>query len=120
VRVFADVGEPMIELLRQAAARGMASDYAGRLLAAFGAEAQRRTGAREQERTPSPPLIEPLSERELEVLRLLTTRLSSTEMAEELVLSVNTVRSHIKNIYGKLNVHSRADAVQRAEELGLL
>jgi LuxR family maltose regulon positive regulatory protein len=41
-------------------------------------------------------------------------------MAEELVLSVNTVRSHIKNIYGKLNVHSRADAVQRAEELGLL
>jgi LuxR family maltose regulon positive regulatory protein len=66
------------------------------------------------------PLIEPLSERELEVLRLLTTHLSSTEIADELVISVNTVRSHIKSIYSKLNVHSRMDAVQRAKELELL
>ncbi|UCC76198.1 MAG: response regulator transcription factor, partial [Anaerolineales bacterium] len=65
-------------------------------------------------------LVEPLTERELQVLRLLTTRLSSTEIAEQLFLSPNTVRSHMKSIYGKLDVHSRADAVQRAEELGLL
>ena len=65
-------------------------------------------------------LIEPLSERELEVLRFLTTHLSSTEIAEELFISVNTVRSHIKSIYGKLNVHSRKDAIQRTQELELL
>jgi len=65
-------------------------------------------------------LIEPLSERELELLRLLTTSLSSTEIAQELFISVNTVRSHIKSIYGKLNVHRRRDAVQRAGKLGLL
>ena len=54
------------------------------------------------------------------MLRLLTTRLSSREMAQELFISRDTVRSHIKSIYGKMNVHSRQEAVQRAEELGLL
>jgi LuxR family maltose regulon positive regulatory protein len=56
----------------------------------------------------------------LEVLRLLNTHLSSTEIAEELCISVNTARFHIKNIYGKLGVHRRSDAVRRARELGLL
>ena len=65
-------------------------------------------------------LVEPLSEREIDVLRLLDTHLTSTEIAEELIISVNTVRSHIKNIYGKLNVHRRLDAVHRAHDLGLL
>ena len=65
-------------------------------------------------------MVEPLSERELEVLRLLTTHLSSTEIAEELIISANTVRSHIKHIYSKLNAHGRADAIQRAKELHLL
>jgi LuxR family maltose regulon positive regulatory protein len=65
-------------------------------------------------------LIEPLSERELEVLRLLRSHLSSTEIAQALVISRNTVRTHIAHIYGKLGVHSRADAVQCAGELGLL
>ena len=54
------------------------------------------------------------------MLRLLTTTLSAPEIAEELVISVNTVRSHIKSIYSKLDVHRRMEAVQRAEELGLL
>jgi LuxR family maltose regulon positive regulatory protein len=54
------------------------------------------------------------------VLRLLTTHLSSTEIAEELCISANTVRFHIKNIYGKLGVHRRSDAIDRAGELGLL
>jgi LuxR family maltose regulon positive regulatory protein len=65
-------------------------------------------------------MIEPLSERELEILRLLTTHLSSTEIARELIISVNTARSHIKSIYRKLDVHSREDAAQRAEKLDLL
>ena len=76
------------------------------------------TGARQT--LPPSPLIEPLSERELEVLRLLTTYLSSTEIAAELTIAPSTARSHIKHIYAKLDVHSRMDAVQRARELGLL
>jgi LuxR family maltose regulon positive regulatory protein len=65
-------------------------------------------------------LIEPLSERELEVLYLLPSSLSSTEMANELSISVNTLRSHLKNIYTKLDAHSRYEAIARAKESGLL
>jgi LuxR family maltose regulon positive regulatory protein len=61
-----------------------------------------------------------LSERELEVLRLLASDLSSTEIADMLVISANTARSHIKSIYGKLNVHQRSAALERAKELGLV
>ena len=65
-------------------------------------------------------LIDPLSERELEVLRMLLTELSTPEIAEELIISVNTIRSHIKNIYRKLGVHSRFEAVSKAKQLDLL
>jgi LuxR family maltose regulon positive regulatory protein len=61
-----------------------------------------------------------LSERELEVLRNLNGPLSTPEIAEQLIVSANTVRTHIKNIYGKLGVHGRSGAVKRAVELGLL
>jgi LuxR family maltose regulon positive regulatory protein len=142
VRLFVDEGEPMAGLLRHAAARGIAAGYVSRLLAALGAEEQRSRGtegqrsrgtegqgsggAGEQEFSPAPPhlcspaLIEPLSERELQVLRLLPTALSSTEMAQALFVSVNTVRSHLKSIYTRLNAHSRYEAVARAKELNLL
>jgi LuxR family maltose regulon positive regulatory protein len=113
VRLFVDRGAPMAMLLRQAASRGTAPDYVRTLLDAFGVS----------QALPSrlaPALVEPLSKRELEVLRLLATDQTSTEMAQELVLSVNTVRSHIKSIYSKLNVHSRYEALARAEELNLL
>ena len=103
----------MVRLLRQAASRGTAPDYVRKLLEAFG------VGQTLPPRL-SPALVEPLSERELEVLRLLATDLTSTEMAQELVLSVNTVRSHIKNIYSKLDAHSRYEALARANELNLL
>jgi LuxR family maltose regulon positive regulatory protein len=66
------------------------------------------------------PLIDPLTGRELEVLQLLRTPLSLPEIADRLVISINTVRSHAKHIYAKLDVHSRADALERAEKLGLL
>jgi LuxR family maltose regulon positive regulatory protein len=65
-------------------------------------------------------LIEPLSQREEEVLRLLATSLSTAEMAEELCIAVSTLRTHIKNIYGKLQVHSRTEAVLRGQEMDLL
>jgi LuxR family maltose regulon positive regulatory protein len=119
VTIFAGEGEPMRALLREAAKRGvvrdMAADYVRELLAALGAK------ERESSATLVPSVLtEPLSERELEVLQLLNTHLSSTEIAEQLCISANTVRFHIKNIYSKLSVHSRSDAVQRAEVLGLL
>ena len=116
VRLFVDEGPPMARLLSRAAARGIAPRYVSRLLEVF-PEAERPSQA------PPPDqagLIEPLSERELEVLQLLPTPLSSSEIAEQLYISVHTVRSHIKNIYGKLGVHSRHAAIARAEILGLL
>jgi len=112
VRMFIDEGAPMGKLLRQAVARGIALDYVSKLLAALENE------TKDERRTTE--LVEPLSERELEVLRFLTTHLSSTEIAEELFISVNTVRSHMKSIYGKLDVHTRREAVARAQDLGLL
>jgi LuxR family maltose regulon positive regulatory protein len=119
LRLFVDEGEPMARLLRQAESRGIAPEYVKRLLAAFDVSGH----GPEEERLPQPKaqsLIEPLSDRELEVLRLLTSSLSSTEMAEELFISVNTIRTHIRTVYSKLGVHSRYEAVARAKELGLL
>jgi LuxR family maltose regulon positive regulatory protein len=84
----------------------------------------RRLHARARESragTPSAqPLIEPLSDRELEVLRLLGTDLDGPAIARELVVSLSTVRTHTKNIYAKLGVNNRRSAVRRAEDLGVL
>jgi LuxR family maltose regulon positive regulatory protein len=69
--------------------------------------------------TSQPGLVDPLSERELTVLRLLASRLTCSEIARELYLSVNTVRSHVKAIYRKLGVNARVDAVKRGHALGI-
>jgi LuxR family maltose regulon positive regulatory protein len=111
---FLDHGTPMVVLLQEAVKRGIAVAYADKLLVAFDASGYRDVGK------PLPPLLEPPTERELEVLRLLATRLSGPEIAERLVICLSTLRSHTKRIYGKLNVHRRADAVERAEELELI
>ena len=111
VRIFADEGPPMASLLRAAAKQGIAPGYVRRLLAAI---------SKTEDSTPaSQGLIEPLSERELEVLRLLGTDLGGPEIARELVVSLNTVRTHTKNIYAKLGVNNRRAAVRRARELDL-
>jgi LuxR family maltose regulon positive regulatory protein len=120
VRTFIDEGPQMGHLLRRSVVQGITADYAGKLLAALEEEATKAGTPLAVPERVRPPLFEPLSVRETEVLRLLTTHLSHAEMAEELVVSVNTVRSHVKNIYGKLDVHSRMEAVERARELGLL
>src|SRR6266540_5768944 len=121
IRMFLDEGSPMAQLLREAAGRGILPDYTGWLLAAFEAEEQRNAG---ESPLPTPPvsqsLIEPLSQRELEVLRLFKTELSGPEIARELVIGVSTVRTHTKSIYSKLNVNNRRAAVKRAEELNLI
>jgi LuxR family maltose regulon positive regulatory protein len=120
VRVFLDEGPLLRELLKRAALRGTAPEYVGRLLAAYTRENQPRSTASPLGSESPSPLIEPLSARELDVLRLLTTYLSSTEIAQELSIAPSTVRSHVKHIYGKLGVHSRGDAVRSARELGLV
>jgi LuxR family maltose regulon positive regulatory protein len=114
VRIFVQEGTAMQDLLRKAATRGIAVAYVSRLLAESASEVQGRQLASAR------ALPEPLSERELEVLRLLATSLSRAEIAEELFISVNTVRSHVKSIYSKLDVHRRLDAIRRAREIGLL
>ena len=75
---------------------------------------------REKEQLPNATILEPLSEREQEVLRLLGTSLSSAEISAELNITTSTGRTHIKNIYRKLEVHRRMEAVQRARDLGLI
>jgi LuxR family maltose regulon positive regulatory protein len=112
VRVFADEGPAIASLLRAAAKQGTRRDFARRLLSA--ASGTGHHGPTEQ------ALIEPLSERELDVLRLLGSELDGPAIARELMVSLNTMRTHTKNIYAKLAVTSRRAAVRRAAELGLL
>jgi LuxR family maltose regulon positive regulatory protein len=116
VRVFIDKGQPMARLLYQAAERGIAPEYAGRLLAAFPAVELVPTAPSR----PSSEMIEPLSEREREVLLLVAEGLSNREIAQRLFLSLSTVKVHTYNIYGKLGVHSRTQAVAKARALGIL
>ncbi|HSR19686.1 MAG TPA: LuxR C-terminal-related transcriptional regulator [Anaerolineales bacterium] len=114
VRTYVDEGEPMLKLVRQIEASGPLGKYIGRLLAAF----ERVDG--EGRSTTSGPLVDPLTERELDVLRLLRTDLSGPEIAGELTVSLNTIRTHTKSIYAKLGVNSRRAAVRQAKELELL
>jgi LuxR family maltose regulon positive regulatory protein len=118
-RTYLDEGAPMARLLYQAAERGVAVDYAGRLLAAFAAEKLPHEVTGEPAASPSPP-VEPLSERELEVLRLIAEGLANREIAERLYISLSTVKSHAASIYGKLDVHKRTEAVARAHMWGIL
>ncbi len=117
IRLFIDEGPLMWALLRHARGRGIVPGYVATLLAAFG----------EQHTSDLPPpsprssvLLEPLTERERDVLRLLLEGASNREIAHRLVLSVNTVKRHVYNLCGKLGVQSRAQAIIRARDLNLL
>ncbi|MBE7434581.1 MAG: helix-turn-helix transcriptional regulator [Anaerolineales bacterium] len=121
IRMFVDEGADMETILREVAARKIMPEYTSKLLAAFEAE---RKGIGEETPPSAEPvsgsLIEPLSQRELDILRLFKTELSGPEIAQELVIALSTVRTHIKSIYNKLNVNNRRAAVKRAIELGLI
>ena len=97
----------------------MVPDYTGKLLAVFEAEEQKSEGTSSLP-PPAQPLLEPLSQRELEVLHLMAQGLSNQEMSERLFLALDTVKRHNKKIFGKLQVQRRTEAVARARELGLL
>jgi LuxR family maltose regulon positive regulatory protein len=124
IRVFVDEGAPMAHLLSEAAARGISPDYTGRLLAAFEAEAQGLQDRSVLDLASLPPgvrpLIEPLTPREREVLQLIAAGRSNPEIAAELVIAVTTVKTHVKNIYGKLQVTNRFQAATRAKDLDLV
>ncbi|UCB44109.1 MAG: hypothetical protein JSV77_05630 [Dehalococcoidales bacterium] len=123
VRTFIDEGEPMAKLLRLAASRGIATKYVRKLLASFqkpntNASAQPKIVSAVGAVVPS-PLVEPLSEREQEVLQLIIAGMSNHEIAERLIIGQSTVKTHINNIYSKLDVNSRSQAIAQARELKL-
>ncbi|WP_256756911.1 LuxR C-terminal-related transcriptional regulator [Cohnella sp. WQ 127256] len=121
IRIFVDEGAPMAQLLSVTAARESTSKYRDKLLAGFEVEKQKsvdKTALHEASTVQF--LIDPLSERELEVLQLIAQGLSNREISERLFLALSTVKGHNQIIFGKLHVQRRTEAVARARELGLL
>ncbi len=117
IRLFIDEGPAMAQLLSAAAAQGIMPDYTARLLGVFEHEKQK-----DENRAYLPgaqPLLEPLTPRERDVLQLLAAGRSNPEIAEELVIAVTTVKTHVKNIYGKLGVNNRFQAIARSKALDL-
>ena len=112
VRLFLTEGAPMAEMLGSAARRGVAPEYIRGLLDQFGRGNRPSVGTQR--------LVEPLSERELDVLRLLASDLDGPGIADALVVGLSTVRTHTKSVYAKLGVNTRRAAVRRGEELGLI
>ena len=131
VRLFVGEGEPMRALLRHAAAAGVAPAYTRRLLAAFDLPPQPVSTQIKPASPPSrptstparpaaPALAEPLTAREVEVLRLIAAGMRNDEIANHLFISPSTVKRHIANAYGKLGATHRIEAVTRANDLHLL
>ena len=111
IQDFLDEGEPMIQLLHEAVRHKVRPEFAHQLLGRFSTDrpAEKPIG-----------LVEPLSDRELEVLRLIAEGLSNQEIAARLYLALPTIKFHTGNIYGKLGVKSRTEAVSKARNIGLL
>jgi LuxR family maltose regulon positive regulatory protein len=119
IRIFVDEGQAIKDLLHEALSQDIAARYAALLLKAFPA-----AGKIQSEPhyiiSPEPALIEPLSDREIEVLQLIAQGLTNPEIASRLYISLNTVKVHTRNIYGKLGVNNRTQAGARARALGIL
>jgi len=116
IRTFINMGRGLIPLLHQARTARITPDYVDLLLAEF----NRASKGQPVETAVTSGLVETLSERELDVLKLLAQGCTDKKIAEGLVIARETVHKHLKNIYGKLDVHSRTEAILRARELGLL
>ncbi|MFZ0532695.1 MAG: LuxR C-terminal-related transcriptional regulator [Anaerolineales bacterium] len=113
IRTFVDAGMGLIPHLREVAQRGIATEYVGRLLTSMGTRSPVSNSTRSV-------LVEPLSEREVEVLKLVTAGLTNREIAGKLFISPGTAKTHIHNLCGKLGVRNRTEAANRARELGLV
>jgi LuxR family maltose regulon positive regulatory protein len=113
VRLFADLARPMALLLQEARSRQITPEYVDRLLQACGTGAMTTAEPRAQ-------LPEPLTDREQEIVRLIAVGLTNAEIATELFISTETVKKHAANVYAKLGVHNRTEAVARARQLDLL
>jgi LuxR family maltose regulon positive regulatory protein len=124
IRPFVEAGPSMVELLEQLQKRDIAPGYIGRLLSAFkgSASAAIDQGAQTVFTRPAapPPLVEPLTNREQDILELLARRWQNKEIAARLGVSPETVKSHLKHIYQKLDAPNRIKAVEKARQLGLL
>jgi len=120
VRLFVNEGPAMAYLLREALNRGVSGEYVRRLLAAFSPTDPGEEVTSMMPQVDQSGLIEPLSDRELELLQLLAIGLTNREIATRLYLSLHTVKAHTRNIYSKLGVHNRTHAVARARAMGIL
>ncbi|UCD99964.1 MAG: hypothetical protein JSV42_04405 [Chloroflexota bacterium] len=119
VRTFLDEGEPMIELLYEASSRKIYPQYIGKLLAAYRSFEPASQSIEKREKG-IPEVIEPLSAREVEVLELIADGLSNKEIASQLHVSLSTVKGHNRNIFGKLLVNNRTQAVAKGRALGII
>ena len=122
-RIFVDEGPRMARLVYEAANQGIVPEYARRLLAAFAVDDRLLEADKHQQSSASEnqqKLPEPLSNRELEVLRLIGEGLSNEEVGEKLFVSFHTVKAHTRTIYAKLDVHSRTEALAKARAFGIL
>lgn len=128
VRTFVDYGEPIEDLVQVARHQNIIPHYCLQLLAAFSSSPHRMTAHADRGAVASTlssgdspsPLVEPLTARESEVLQLIVQGLTNQEIADRLIISVATVKRHVYNIYGKLGVKHRAQAIARANALALL
>jgi len=126
VEPFVELGPPMADLLKRLLEQNVAVDYIGKLLAAFGdVETEPVSDALASETVSVPParpqpLVEPLTNRELDTLGLLEQRLQNKEIADKLFISTETVKTHLNNIYQKLGVSNRRQAVEEAKKIGIL
>ena len=121
VRIFVEMGTGMADLLREIQKEGLMPDYIRTLLQVADRQPQVSSPPCAQPTTHTPqPLTEPLSDRELEILRLIETGMTNREIADKLYIAISTVKTHINNLYGKLGVSNRVQALARAREVGLL
>ena len=120
IRTFVDLGRPVAALLKQLAQRGVAPDYISRILDAFLSDLRLGNKKIADRKSAIQNLIEPLTERELEILQLLDEKLTDKEIAQTLSISVLTAKTHARNIYQKLGVKGRRQAVAQAKTLGIL
>lgn len=118
IRSFIDEGEKVVDILRQTAVSGKVLDYKNKIIQAFKSD---KAEIEEISFLSSPqPLIEELSKREIEVLKLIAQGLSNREIGEKLFLAIDTVKGHNRRIYGKLGVNNRTSAIKRASTLGVI